>query len=145
MLEFFLIAQCSLTLPDGSLQSFEFCGTTRTVQPNTPYQENVKPSQNYEPNEPSQESNIPDYYRYLTQDNYHYWEALVKDYNPMNSSSPASLSTAQSLFGSGKVIQTKGKEMQKVRWEESDRSIDAWFKRRGNTWILMRWSARGFN
>ncbi|HAC63204.1 MAG TPA: hypothetical protein DCF68_06595 [Cyanothece sp. UBA12306] len=141
MLEVFLIAQCSLTLPDGRIESFKFCGTTPISVPPKSVPNTVKPSEYSEPVDSFQESNVPVSYRYLTQDNYHKWEALVKEFDPISGHSRATLGTAQSLFGFGKVIQKKGQEMKKFQWKESNRSIDAWFDGR----TLMTWKARGFN
>ena len=147
MLEIFLIAQCSLTLPDGSTQSFEFCGTAPTLAPSQQPPENLPSSDYSQPpssREPSQESNAPLSYQYLTQNNYERWKELVKNFDPISGSSSATLSDANSLFGFGQVIQKKGLEMQKVRWKESERSVEAWFKKENNRWVIMNWQGKGF-
>ncbi|MEA5536537.1 hypothetical protein [Crocosphaera sp. XPORK-15E] len=147
MLEIFLIAQCSLTLPNGSIQTFEFCGNT--PKPNSaPSQPSYKPapsSEYYELTQSSDESsNVPVSYQYLTKENYSEWQALAKNFDPISHNSSATLNEAQSLFGSGKVIQRKGTVMQKIKWEELNRSVEAWFKFENNNWILMNWNGKGF-
>ncbi len=144
MLEIFLIAQCSLTLPDGSTQHFEFCGNTPTSIPSPqPSQDLSSPNSPYS-EQSSSESNAPISYQYLTNNNYEQWRAMVKNFDPISGNSQATLDDANSLFGSGQVIQRKSPEMQKIQWKEFDRSVEAWFKKEGSLWVVFNWKGKGF-
>lgn len=144
MLELFLIAQCSLMLPDGSTQNFEFCGNTAPSMPTSePSQDLLSPNSPHS-EQSSLESNAPISYQYLTNNNYEQWKVLVKNFDPINGNSQATLDYANSLFGSGQVIQTKGPEAQKIQWKEFDRSVEAWFKKEGSLWVVVDWKSQGF-
>ncbi len=87
MLELFLIAQCSLVLPDGSTQHFEFCGNTPTSIPYPPPSQDLPSSDSYQPpsfEQHSSESNTPISYQYLTDNSYDQWKTLVKNFNPIS-------------------------------------------------------------
>ncbi len=147
MLELFLIAQCSLTLFDGSTQHCEFYRNTLTSIISLSTSQNLPSPDSCQPpcvESLSSKSNSPISYRYLTKNNYERWKALTKNFDPISGNSQATLNDANSLFGSGEIIQTKGAEMQKIKWEESDRSVEAWFKKENNLWVLVTWKGKGF-
>lgn len=144
MFEFFLMAQCSITLPNGTTQNFEFCGVRPTTLPSQVLDKTPSLSEDYQLDQPPYESHFPIVYQYLTQENYHHWQALAQDFDPITGSSFVTLYQAEYLFGYGQVIQTKGLNMQKIQWQEWDRIVEAWFKFDRNRWVLVHWRGRGF-
>ncbi len=34
--------------------------------------------------------------------------------------------------------------MQKIQWKEFDRSVEAWFKKENNLWVVVNWKGKGF-
>ena len=147
MLEIFLIAQSSLVLPAGTVENFEFCKKTVTLSSSPPPNQDFSSLYSSQPlsyGQLSQKSNAPIDYQYLTNSNHERWKVLAKEFDPISGTSSATLDYANSLFGSGQVVQKKGLEMQKVQWKEFDRSLEAWFKKDNNRWVLMNWKGKGF-
>ena len=80
----------------------------------------------------------------LTNQNYYQWRSIASR-DPFGNSRPATLQSASSLFGNNYKVLTRRPGMIHVQWEESDRSIKAWFKSStSSSWELVKWSARGF-